>query len=98
MERLELTFRVFVSSTFSDLKAEREALQMDVFPRLREYCQKHGCRFQAIDLPWGVPANDLDNETATSWEYVPQWIDDVELLFRNLKTRRRRNRHEPAST
>lgn len=25
-----------------------------VFPRLRECCQKHGCRFQAIDLSWGV--------------------------------------------
>jgi len=50
MDRRELTFRVFVSSTFSDLKAERDALESDVFPRLREYCQKHGCRFQAIDL------------------------------------------------
>ena len=26
------TFRVFVSSTFEDLKAERDALQRDVFP------------------------------------------------------------------
>lgn len=54
MERSGLTFRVFVSSTFSDLKAERDALQRDVFPRLREYCQDHGARFQAIDLRWGV--------------------------------------------
>jgi hypothetical protein len=29
-------FRVFVSSTFSDLVAERNALQEHVFPRLRE--------------------------------------------------------------
>ena len=29
------TFRVFVSSTFEDLKAERDALQRDVFPKLR---------------------------------------------------------------
>ncbi|HEX2120633.1 MAG TPA: DUF4062 domain-containing protein [Thermoanaerobaculia bacterium] len=48
------TFRVFVSSTFSDLKAERNALQQYVFPRLRELCARHGCRFQAIDLRWGV--------------------------------------------
>ena len=54
MERRELTFRVFISLTFSDLKAKRDALQRDVFPRLHEYCQKHGCRFQAIDLRWGV--------------------------------------------
>jgi hypothetical protein len=48
------TFRLFVSSTFSDLKAERDALQREVFPRLRELCLQHGCRFQAIDLRWGV--------------------------------------------
>lgn len=47
-------FRVFVSSTFSDLKAERNALQEKVFPRLKELCTQHGCRFQAIDLRWGV--------------------------------------------
>jgi len=33
------TFRVFVSSTFEDLKAERDALQRDVFPRLRKLCE-----------------------------------------------------------
>ena len=49
-----LPFRVFVSSTFEDLKAERDVLQRDVFPRLRELCLAHGCRFQAIDLRWGV--------------------------------------------
>jgi NACHT domain- and WD repeat-containing protein len=48
------TFRVFVSSTFSDLKAERNALQAYVFPRLRELCEQHGSRFQPIDLRWGV--------------------------------------------
>jgi hypothetical protein len=46
MEQREFTFRVFVSSTFSDLVAERNALQESVFPRLREYCQKHGARYQ----------------------------------------------------
>jgi hypothetical protein len=48
------TFRVFVSSTFEDLKAERDALQRDVFPKLRTLCEQHGARFQAVDLRWGV--------------------------------------------
>jgi NACHT domain- and WD repeat-containing protein len=48
------TFRVFVSSTFSDLREERDALQQRVFPKLRELCKKYGCSFQAIDLRWGV--------------------------------------------
>jgi hypothetical protein len=47
-------FRVFVSSPFSDMIAERNALQEDVFPKLREYCQHSNARFQAIDLRWGV--------------------------------------------
>lgn len=58
------TFRIFVSSTFSDLKEERNALQKYVFPRLRELCMQHGCRFQAIDLRWGVSEEAaLDQQT-----------------------------------
>jgi hypothetical protein len=56
------TFRVFVSSTFSDLKEERNALQQRVFPRLRELCLQHGCRFQAIDLRWGVSEQDATRD------------------------------------
>jgi hypothetical protein len=48
------TFRVFVSSTFEDFKAERNALQQYVFPRLAELCARSNARFQAIDLRWGV--------------------------------------------
>lgn len=47
-------FRLFVSSTFSDFIAEREALQKVVFPELEEYCAKRGARFQAVDLRWGI--------------------------------------------
>jgi len=53
MVQASRTFRVFVSSTFSDLKAERNALQERVFPRLRTLAAEHGCRFQAIDQRWG---------------------------------------------
>jgi WD40 repeat protein len=48
------TFRVFVSSTFEDLKAERDALQENVFPEVEKFCSEKGARFQAIDLRWGV--------------------------------------------
>jgi len=58
------TFRIFVSSTFSDLKAERNALQARVFPRLRALAAGHGCRFQVIDLRWGVSEEaSLDQQT-----------------------------------
>jgi WD40 repeat protein len=64
MARYSRIFRVFVSSTFSDLKAEREALQGHVFPKLRDLCFQHNCRFQAIDLRWGVSEEAaLDQQT-----------------------------------
>ena len=47
-------FRVFVSSTFSDMKTERKLLQEKVFPELEKFCRQNGARFQAIDLRWGV--------------------------------------------
>src|SRR5271169_4876911 len=47
-------FRVFVSSTFRDLTAERDALQEKVFPQLRAHCVAKGYAFQAVDLRWGI--------------------------------------------
>jgi hypothetical protein len=47
-------FRVFVSSTFRDLEAERNHLHQHVYPGLRDLCAQHGARFQPIDLRWGV--------------------------------------------
>ncbi|MFH1198528.1 MAG: AAA family ATPase [bacterium] len=48
------TFRVFVSSTFSDMKEERRILQKNVFPKLEKFCESNGAKFQAVDLRWGV--------------------------------------------
>lgn len=56
--------RVFVSSTFTDLKHERDALQRDLFPKLEQLCASRQFQFQAIDLRWGVPTEaSLDHRT-----------------------------------
>lgn len=47
-------FRVFISSTFTDMQMERSILQRDAFPRLERYCEENGAKFQAVDLRWGV--------------------------------------------
>jgi tetratricopeptide (TPR) repeat protein len=59
------TFRLFVSSTFSDFAGEREVLQTRVFPEVRRYCSAHGgLSFQPIDLRWGVSEEaQLDQKT-----------------------------------
>jgi Domain of unknown function (DUF4062) len=54
-QRLQPVIRVFVSSTFSDLKEERNRLQEEVVPELERFCRDRQFQFQAIDLRWGVP-------------------------------------------
>lgn len=57
-------FRVFVSSTFTDMREERRILQEDVFPRLKELCARKGASFQDVDLRWGVnEESQLDQKT-----------------------------------
>lgn len=46
--------RVFVSSTFRDMQAEREELVKRVFPRLRRLCEERGVAWSEVDLRWGV--------------------------------------------
>jgi len=46
MPTLSRTIRLFVRSTFSDMKAERDLPQL---------CLANGMRFQPIDLRWDVP-------------------------------------------
>jgi hypothetical protein len=58
------TFRLFVSSTFSDLKEERNALGRCVFPKLRALCESRGYKLQVVDLRWGVPGEaTIDQQT-----------------------------------
>ncbi len=58
------TFRLFISSTFSDFKREREVMQTKVFPEIEAYCASYGYQFQAIDLRWGVNEEaQLDQKT-----------------------------------
>ena len=64
MANTSKTFRLFLSSTFNDMRAERDELQRTVFPRLREYCDKHGFSFQPIDLRWGV-SSEAGNDQKT---------------------------------
>ena len=47
-------FRLFVSSTFTDLQPEREQLVKKTFPRIRSACRERGVEFVEIDLRWGI--------------------------------------------
>ena len=46
--------RVFISSTFRDMQAERDELVKHVFPELRARCRERDVDFVEVDLRWGV--------------------------------------------
>ena len=50
--------RVFLSSTFKDMQAERDYLLRHVFPEVRERCAERGATFTEIDLRWGVTEDE----------------------------------------
>lgn len=48
------TLRVFISSTFRDMQAERDWLVKRTFPRLRLLCERRLVTWSEIDLRWGI--------------------------------------------
>jgi WD40 repeat protein len=58
------TIRVFISSTFRDMHAERDHLARIVFPELRSRCRKLGADFLGFDLRWGVTEEEAEQEGA----------------------------------
>lgn len=53
--------RVFLSSTFRDMDAERTHLVKEVFPKVRAVCQARQVGFTEIDLRWGVTEEESKN-------------------------------------
>ncbi len=53
--------RVFISSTFEDMKDERDYLMKIVFPRLRKKSEERGVTLIELDLRWGVTEEEVMN-------------------------------------
>ncbi len=54
--------RVFISSTFRDLREEREYLVKKIFPEIRALCRHRGVAFTDIDLRWGITEEEAERE------------------------------------
>lgn len=50
----ERELRVFISSTFRDMHAERDELVKRVFPQIRKLCEERDVVWSEVDLRWGV--------------------------------------------
>ena len=77
----ERTVKVFLSSTFRDMHAERDHLVTVVFLELRDRLEKLGLELYDVDLRWGVPERGADGEKANPWAYCKKWIDRVDPFF-----------------
>ncbi len=73
------TVRVFISSTFRDMHAERDHLVKVVFPRLRQWCEERRLHLVDIDLRWGVTKEQANN--GASLEICLQEIDGSRPFF-----------------
>ncbi|MBI3269442.1 MAG: DUF4062 domain-containing protein [Planctomycetes bacterium] len=58
------TVRIFISSTFRDMHAERDHLVKVVFPALREQLEPHRIHLVDVDLRWGVTKAQAENDRA----------------------------------
>jgi tetratricopeptide (TPR) repeat protein len=65
--------RVFVSSTFRDMQAERDELVKRVFPQLRRLCEQRGVAWSEVDLRWGVT-----DEQAAEGAVLPICLAEIE--------------------
>jgi len=64
--------RVFISSTFRDMKEEREILVKRVFPQLRRLCEERGVTWGEVDLRWGVT-----EEQASEGKVLPICLEEI---------------------
>ena len=67
------TVRVFISSTFRDMHAERDWLVKVVFPELRERMAKRNLYLVDVDLRWGVT-----EEEAEQGKVLEVCLDEIE--------------------
>ena len=58
------TVRVFISSTFRDMHAERDVLVRLTFPDLRHRLKPYRIHLDDIDLRWGVTCEQAENDLA----------------------------------
>lgn len=69
----ERSIRVFVSSTFRDMRDDRDYLVKFTFPELRKICDARGVIWSEVDLRWGIP-----DEKSAEAKVLPVCFAEIE--------------------
>ena len=75
----ERRVRLFISSTFRDMNAERDYLNTYVFPQVKDYCRKRYIDFIPVDLRWGITEEESKNGLVIA--SCIQEVDDSRPFF-----------------
>jgi len=70
---------VFISSTFSDMQAERDWLQHRVIPELQERLRERRHHLEPIDLRWGVETVTIGDQQAKELLVLKVCLDEIRL-------------------
>jgi len=73
MDQDNRNIRIFISSTFHDMHAEREELVKYTFPELRKRCRERGVELLDVDLRWGVT-----DEQKAEGQVLPICLAEIE--------------------
>ena len=65
--------RVFISSTFRDMQAERDVLVKKVFPQLRKLCEERAVAWTEVDLRWGITEQE-----SSEGQVLPLCLAEIE--------------------
>lgn len=68
---------IFVSSTFQDMQQERDILQNDVLPRVKELAKQYGKNIDLCDLRWGVNSIGM-NESESTAKVLQVCFDEID--------------------
>lgn len=71
--------KVFISSTFRDMQAERDYLMNKTFPLLQNIAKRHRVKFIPIDLRWGI--TEEESKSGKVLELCLQEIDNSTPFF-----------------
>lgn len=64
--------RIFISSTFRDMQAERDILIKEIFPQLRKLCEERAVTWTEVDLRWGITT-----EQAAEGKVLPLCLAEI---------------------